>query len=202
MVDNCNDMFLFSEMGIKSTLVLHMLQLWAMEIKAFPLEDRYAHLGFYAFEEHLEKNVGDFMLDLMGNLASNARRHGYGCTPLQYNIATGGSFTRAVLERNPDLHGTIMDCVFSPNQESPTSLAMYFSWAFAMRQADLKHFGIDFEEFVEKEMLGGPLVKANWTLESLSALFQLQYYWKCNVPVPERCSDYSGFLHKLRIQPS
>ena len=183
------------------TLLLRVLQLWGVEINTNSLEDRYAKLAFYAFEGFLREEVRDFMLNLMGKKAIDTRRYGCGYTPLQYQIARGGFFTRAVLRRNPDLNVSVIETYFSPDEESPTSLAMYSSWTFANWRTELDYIGVNLEDFVEKELNRGPLSKAGWISETLLALFQTQHQWGGDIPLMSSCSDCSAFLEEIVIQP-
>ena len=188
--------------SVRSTLLLRVLQLWGVEINTNDLEDQYAELSFCAFEELVGEEVGDFLLNMMGKKGIDAHSHGYGYTSLQYEIAIGGVFTKAVLRWNPDLNASVVDTDFSPYEESPTSLAMYSSWTFVDWRTELGYIGVDFEGFVERELDRGPLLKAGWTSETLLALFQTQYQWECEFLSPSFwCSDCSGELIEISVQP-
>ena len=189
------------EPGVRATLVLRVLQLRSADINTNYLEDQYANLGIYAFEKIIDQEVGDFILNVMGRRAINARSDGCGYTPLQLEIAHGGFYIEEVLRWNPDLHLSTVDTELSPNEESPTSLAMYSSWMFSEWRTKLNYLCVDFEDFVEKELDRGPLLKAGWTSETLLGLFQMKHQRGGDFAGLYYCSDCSEELMEINVQP-
>ncbi|KAG8528319.1 uncharacterized protein KY384_007236 [Bacidia gigantensis] len=63
----------------------------------------------------------------------------------------------------------------SPFHETPTTLALYSSRAFAKWQGTLSAADIDFSSFVIPEVCRDPIREAGWTSESLLAVFETQH---------------------------
>ena len=189
------------EPSVRRSLLIQIFQLWAVEIRTNPLEDMYAHLGFYVFEGLIHETPGNLALKLMGKNSVEARRNCTGYTPLLYQIATGGVYTKAVLDHDPDLHRSSTETDFTPYEESPTSLAMYSSMEFAQWLDDLTDHGVDFEKFSEEELDRGLLLKAGWTSENLLTLFRLRRDWAVDYSSFESCCDCFIPLHEVRVQP-
>ena len=66
--------------------------------------------------------------------------------------------------------------MYGPDAESPLSLAMYSSWAFWAFRNALHGRDLDLKEFARKELeQGSPLLEAGWQMETLTALFELEF---------------------------
>lgn len=77
-----------------------------------------------------------------------------------------------ILTKGADPHLIGFNANISPQKETPTSIAMYNSWAFVSWRSALLRISTDLEIFVRKELKQSPLKKAGWHENSLLSLFQ------------------------------
>ncbi|KAL9043635.1 MAG: hypothetical protein Q9214_003183, partial [Letrouitia sp. 1 TL-2023] len=63
----------------------------------------------------------------------------------------------------------------TPHLETPTSLAMYSSWAFHSWLAFLYLKQVDIVNFIEIEMDQKVLIKQGWSLQTLQTLFNWDF---------------------------
>ena len=66
-----------------------------------------------------------------------------------------------VLSKGLDIHRLDLDYYYSPQEETPTSLAMYSEFAFAHWQYGLNTIKVDLKMFTEEELKKKPLC-ARW----------------------------------------
>ncbi|KAL9627577.1 MAG: hypothetical protein Q9164_007566, partial [Protoblastenia rupestris] len=87
----------------------------------------------------------------------------------------------------------------SPKLESPTSLAMYSSRAFALWRSSVSDAGIDIDNVIGRVLEKGPLFEAGWTRKTLRILFD----WDNEITDPHNwtCSVCGTRIWCLMIQP-
>lgn len=100
-----------------------------------------------------------------------------------------------ILTKGADPHMIGLNDKYSPQKETPTSLALYNSWAFVNWRYTLLQISTDLEIFVEKELQQCPLRNAGWDEKSLLSLFQRHIH---SVVIPkldsscDRCGHFNG----------
>ncbi|KAF6217744.1 hypothetical protein HO133_006571 [Letharia lupina] len=105
-----------------------------------------------------------------------------------------------VLAKGPDLHRRVLDYDYTPQEESPTSLAMYSSWAFTEWLRGLVTIKVKFEEFIDEELKRNPLVHTGWEKETLHDLFA--YHHRPDLDVEGyTCSDCTKPISYNAVQP-
>ena len=106
-----------------------------------------------------------------------------------------------ILTRGADPHLIGFDDYrFSPQKETPTSLAMYSSWAFVNWRYALLQNSTDLEIFVQKELQQSPLKDAGWHENSLLSLFQSHIHPQvdpASYPSCEMCGESITSLVEL-----
>ena len=122
---------------------------------------------------------------------------------IHFRIAEGLS---QVLSKGPDLFRSGFNGTISPRKETPTSLAMYTSWAFERWRDVLISFGVDVENFVKLELEKNQLVHTGWTTPTLLHLFSCDHSEYEPMQDIWDCSDCAAELHatemySLIVQP-
>lgn len=104
-----------------------------------------------------------------------------------------------LLRRGADPHLTGFDRNYSPQQETPTSLAMYNAWAFSSWFRALLGVRTNFYILVKKELQQGSLKRAGWHEESLLSFFQNVLFLNPEQPCSscERCESQTQGLVEL-----
>ena len=118
----------------------------------------------------------DTLLRLGSNFVDNEpKKDGY--SALLICTALADSFERllVILKRNPDLHCVGLDRDRSPHLESPTSLSLYSSWAFASWCRGLAEVGVNDDKFVREELEHAVLFNAGWKVGTLLNLFNHKF---------------------------
>ena len=179
---------------VTNTLILWMLRTSSLELKLNYVEAQYAGLlSWPGLDE-----ASDLLLDLGGEGAIDAVEYIGGYTLL--HLRTAYSFHGIVLARGPDLYRMGFDPDFTPQEESPTSLAMYSSWAFAEWLGGLAQLGMNLENFIDQELEKGPLVHAGWKKETLLGVFTHSYRPDCP-RLDAICCDCAGDISYIEVQP-
>ncbi|CAF9920434.1 hypothetical protein IMSHALPRED_004894 [Imshaugia aleurites] len=107
-----------------------------------------------------------------------------------------------ILARGPNLHGLCFDSSYTPYEESPTSLAMYYSRAFAVWLRGLIDLKVNLEDFIDQELKLNPKVHAGWEKETLLDLFA--HGDRPDLEAPRgmyTCSDCVGIIRPVGVQP-
>ena len=183
----------------KYALAHWMLRISSPKIRINFIEERYAQLLNLAFV--LQDGLPRLLLDLGDERAVDAVERIGGYTVLQTDIGLGVNLCRELLTRGTNLHILGFDPRFSPQPESPTSLAMYSSWAFAYWRDGLYDMRVDLEDFVNQEMKQSPLLKAGWKSRTLLALFKRDFQPDFKLVSTRRCSDCSTVPLVMKVQP-
>lgn len=105
------------------------------------------------------------------------------------------------LSLSPDLHFTAYNSDYSPNTETPTSLAMYSSWAFHSWLAFLLLKQVDIASFVQAEIDQKILIKQGCSAQTLQTLFDWEFVACYDVEDDRICSDCSKCMIALIVQP-
>ncbi|KAL9626781.1 MAG: hypothetical protein Q9164_007795, partial [Protoblastenia rupestris] len=106
------------------------------------------------------------------------------------------------LSKGPDLYPLSFGYFFTPQKETPTSLAMYSSWAFTDWLDGLIAIKVDLEEFIEQELERTYVVHAGWNKQTLLDLFALDYAPDLVLRGVYVCSDCTRRFSTIRVQPS
>ena len=192
------------DIDAKSALLLWMLRLSSFELKTYSNERSYVRLMAYTLPVEPELNkAAELLLNIGGDGAINLASRTSGYTILHNYTAWGmwEAALGAVLARGPDLHRLGSDAYYTPQVESPTSLAMYSSRAFWYWVRALANFKMDFEEFIGKELEQSPLARAGWEKETLLSLFIYGFGSDLYRRYLPNCSDCTRYLYGVKIQP-
>ena len=146
------------------------------------------------------KDAASLFLELGPERAIDTVDKPYGYSMLMWRIAYGKDLIDMV-PFGPNLHLLGFDRAFSPRFESPTSLAMYSSAAFAHWRDFLKDSDVDMDEFVIHETEQGPLKEAGWNSHNLRRLFDLIYTPAFHLQDIWSCCDCGDPIWRLRVQP-
>ena len=190
----------------KLDLLLWMLQVMIPDVKQNFIESIYCFLVYQLLHPIAEDAAG-LLLNACGDKAVDARTSPEDYTVLMDSILCGGARVRTILKYGPNIHATGIERLFSPFSETPTSLALYSSWAFASWQEGLDEINVDLEEFVDLEMQQTPLADAGWRTETLLALFEYGFepYFRLWDPWDLwdqlYCCDCSKYIDSVRVQP-
>lgn len=200
LCDSCNVMN--GEIEAKTALLLWMLKLLSFELKTYFVEHQFVSMLQWVLDPHpgLEE-ASDLLLNLGGAEcidAINPFRDGY--TILQSSIAYANERKdlRTILSRGPDFHRLGHDNDYSPQEETPTSLAMYSEWAFANWLYGLKTVEVNLEIFIEQELERNHVVHVGWEKDTLLDLFAYDYEPRHN---RWSCSDCLDCYFRVKVQP-
>lgn len=189
----------------KSELLLGMLRLSSFELKTNIITSRYAELLFYLLlPEPKLLEASDFLLRLGGPEIIDAVEDGIGAyTALQKNIAYAEQRDdmSVVVARGPDLHRQAFDISYTPYLESPTSLAMYSSWAFADWLHALVDNNVDLEKFIDQELEQNSELHPGWEKDTLLDLFTHSARPDIHIRGKWTCSDCIRNRPAIRVQP-
>lgn len=189
------------DMKAKQDILLSMLQLSTFELKKNIIEEKYADLLFYATQFQLPE-ASDLLLNLGGGGIIDALGNDNDYTNLHFWLAygEGASVVIKLVERGSNLHRLCHDTQYTPYEESPTSLAMYSSYAFAGWAHALGNTEVDLEDFINQELEQNPEVHPGWEKETLLDLFTHGYRPDLHVK-SWRCDDCIQPVHIVRVQP-
>ena len=146
------------------------------------------------------KDAASLFLELGPEKAIDTVDKSYGYSMLMWRIAYGKDLSD-IVPFSPDLHLLGIDKAFSPCLETPTSLAMYSSAAFAHWRDFLKDSNVDIERFAIHETEQGPLKEAGWNSHNLRRLFDLIYTPAFHLQDVGWCCDCGDPIWRLRVQP-
>ena len=189
----------------KITLLLWMLRLLSFELKTYLIERHYSKILDYTVDlpDHRLDQATDLFLKLGGGkIIDVPPYYEDGYTLLHNQLAySRNERLRAVLARGPDLHQLGFARNHTPQKESPTSLAMYSSWAFAGWFRGLVDFEVDLAKFIDQELTQNPMVHAGWEKETLLDLLAYDYEPDLCLRVRWPCSDCKKHNNTARVQP-
>lgn len=97
-------------------------------------------------------------------------------TPLHYYVCfRDDALTRSLVHLGTDLHATGKDSWWSTGNESPTSLSLYSSVAFAAWRQVLEEEHVSLESFIARELQNTRLLSEGWNAQSLMQVFMLNF---------------------------
>lgn len=132
---------------------------------------------------------------------------GYTCLLLHLSLFSrvisefAGRALDITLRSGANTHLVGLDEGCSPQEETPTSLAMYSSFVFIQWRDALLRLSVDLETFVAEELQQSPLRDAGWNEDTLLSLFRgdiqpgfipLEYDYPCGI-----CGDDFGIFAEL-----
>ena len=166
-----------SERNVHFKVLLWMLRLLSLELKTNIIEAQFAHMLYWSFfyqpkPERVE--ASDLLLNLGGHGIINTPRletNGYSVLHLVASDVHREDNVSAVVARGPDLHRRAFETVYTPFEESPTSLAMYSARRFSCWLRALAGVDVNLENFIDQELERNPEVHAGWKKETLLELF-------------------------------
>ncbi|CAD6593136.1 MAG: hypothetical protein ASARMPREDX12_006859 [Alectoria sarmentosa] len=190
----------------KMSLLLWMLRLSGFELKTYLIRQEFLRMLSRTLDSSPKlEEASKFLLNLGGADIINAAIYGTnGYTILHFNVvfATEGR-VNVTLARGSDLYRLGFEDDYTPQYESPTSLAMYSSWAFMVWLHGLVAIEVDIEEYINQELGTNFLVHPGWEKETLHDLFLYNYRPEVDFrePFGTRCSDCSQIIYRVRVQP-
>ena len=188
----------------KVSILIWLLNLTGSDIEGNYVEVCYATLMHLLASNSKAADAVRLLLQLAPKGAIDAKEHPRGFTALQGCVALADNGLSEILSMEPNLHALSRDLLYSPEEETPTSLAMYSSWAFWLFRDGLIVTNVDIDELVYRELdHDGPLANAGWDVPSLRALFN------CHVdpdiylhePWEWTCGDCGTKKEPIRVQP-
>ena len=188
------------EMMAKRTVLSWILRIAGRDVKENFLETEYSYVLYWVLRLEDDDMIRSF-LQSGGINAINSREEDGGYSELHYRAAHALEELEFILMQVPDLHLIGYDGKYSPILETPTSLALYSSLAFANWRYSLHVAGIDIRKFICAEMQQTPMVDAGWTVETLWALFHYTYEADRHWLYPKPCDDCATELKYVRVQP-
>lgn len=155
-------------------LFLWMLQQSAFDFRSNFIEAAYARI-LDQIQVHRSKDAATLLLSLGPEKAIDALDQPNGYSTLMRMIAYAERDLSDYLSFGPDLHLLGLDSFFSPYVESPTSLAMYSSAAFAHWRGCLEQLDVNIDDFIDHETEQTPLKRLGWHRDDLRRLFDLSF---------------------------
>lgn len=193
------------ETEAKIALLLWMLKLLSFELKTYLVEHQFTSMLFWVLNPHpgLEE-ASDLLLNLGGAECIDAIspfEDGY--TVLQRSIAFAVERERisAILSKGPDFHRLGLDNDYTPQEETPTSLAMYSEWAFSDWLHGLGTINVNLEIFTEQELERNHVVHVGWEKDTLLDLFVYDYGPYLDLRHSWDCRDCTERIWYVKVQP-
>ena len=192
-----------------TTLLLWMLQLSNFELKTHRIGERYSEMLGWTLGPGRGPGLDeatDLLLNWGGGWIIDVPPYEMdGYTLLHQLFApsttTDEEYVSAMLVRGPDLYPLGFDKVYTPQRESPTSLAMYSSRAFAVWLCGLVNCGVDLETFADQELEQNLVVHAGWEKETLLDLFAYDYRPDHHLRGLWACNDCTKIIYRVEVQP-
>ena len=192
------------ETEAQSALLLWMLKLLTYELKAYYIRSKVASLldctlcPFPGLEpaSNLLLKLGDAkIIDAQDGIDGYTVLH----TRLAY--ALDPRDVGLVLSKGPNLHLLGFDDHYTLETESPMSLAMYSSWAFADWLHGLVAIGVDLGTFVDQELKNNALIHHGWEQETLHDIFDYPARPDLCFRDLRSCADCGMSTSIVRVQP-
>lgn len=156
--------------GAKTALLVWMCRLSSSEMKLSGTDRHYANLLSWTLLSKGLAEATQLLLRLGGPQSIDTPVYdtgGYNVLHYRVAFAEKKDLVSAVLAQGPDIHRLGFQHDYSPEDESPFSLAMYSSWAFADWLDGLLTIQVDFEEFVTEEIERNSTIHRGWEKETL-----------------------------------
>lgn len=162
--------------NVEAKILLWMLRLSSSEMKANFIEKNCAQMLYFTLHPDPELvEASDLILRLGGHgIIDTTIGNGDGYTILHRRLVHSllNDSLSALLARGPNLHRRCFVEFYTPYDETPTSLAMYSSWAFTSWLHELASIGVDTGRFIDQELEQNPEVHDGWEKETLLHLFE------------------------------
>lgn len=177
--------------NIRTALAMWSLRMLAPDMKNNFVEISAANSLLVAWIAE-SMDVFDFLLKIFDNFIDARVRPGGYSTLMNilfyyHALPRGDPRLKMILTRGADSHLIGFEEKFSPQKETPTSLAMYSARAFSNWREALLQISTDLELFVQKELQQSPLKSAGWHENSLLSLFQSHIHPRYNRRYFSRC---------------
>ena len=184
----------------KRTLLSWILRVTGHDVKENFLEAEYSIILSWVLFLGKDDVIRSW-LQFGGKDAINSRRGNGGYSNLHIRTAHVDSELESILMQMPDLHLIGCHDGYSPILETPTSLALYSTFAFTNWRDSLHVARIDLCEFICAEMQQTPLVDAGWTVKTLWAVFHYTYETDWHLVNHQFCDDCAKKLDAVIVQP-
>ena len=203
LCDGANE--LSGETEAKSALLLWMLKLSTSDLRAYYIRSRFASLLDWTLHPEPSLEQACNLLLMLGDadvIDARDAIDGYNALHSRLANATTPEHISKVLARGPNLHLQGFDQCYTPEKESPMSLAMYSSWAFAYWLHGLIGIEVDLSTFIDQELESNALVHPGWGQETMRDLFDYRGRTDLFFRDLRACSDCRDRdIESVRIQP-
>ena len=176
-----------------------MVRLISDDVKRYFINAKYAEMLLLVVIWPSE-DITTLVLSLGPDKAIEVRPPG-GYSVLLTENAYGNTRDSQILSYGPDPHASGIDSWFSPRLETPTSLAMYSSWAFWGWRDTILNAKIDMATFIGHEIDKGPLTELGWEYDTLHTLFSWDFDPDFLFEDYYSCDDCSALQTFCRVQP-
>ena len=196
-----------SDGNVHSKVLLWILRLLSLELKTNIVEAHFARMldWLFCYEPKPERfEASDLLLNLGGHGIINTPFIGtLGYSVLHVTVSCGfwKDNVSAVVARGSDLHRRGLETLYTPFEESPTSLAMYSERVFSYWLRALADVDVDIENFIDQELERNPEVHAGWEKETLLELFAHGDRPDLHRLDMWTCSDCLERITWVRVQP-
>ena len=189
----------------KLAFLLWMLKLFTDEMRAYYTRSRIVYLLIGTLNPHsgLEP-VSNLLLKLRDVDVIDVTLNGTdGYALLHHRLAHpwGREWVSSVLAIGPNLHLQGFNENYTPEKESPTSLAMYSLRAFADWLRGLVGIEFDLSTFIDQELASNAFVHPGWDKETLRYLFDYPLRPDLDFGNPWDCSDCGDSRLGIWVQP-
>ena len=192
----------------ETALFIWMLRLLNFELKTYFIAKVIANMLSWILNDDIKQDgATGLLLDLGGDgIIDTALWNTDGYTLLHIRVVHAYEGIISVLAYGPDLHQLGFDRLYTPQEESPTSLAMYSERAFSKWRHQLVKIDLDLKKFIDRELERNHLVHAGWEKETFYDLFAYNtIYDHHDLLRPQYgyriCSDCRKENYHLHIQP-
>lgn len=176
LVSLCSGAYSGGRTVVEAKILLWMLRLSSSEMKTNFIEKTCAQMLYYTLYPNPELvEASDLILRLGGHGIFDTNiddEYGYPILHQRLVYIIEEDFLSVVLARGPNFHRRCFSPLYTPYEETPTSLAMYSSWTFTIWLRGLVSIGVDTERFIDQELERNPEVHAGWEKGTLLYLFE------------------------------
>ena len=168
---------LASETGALASFCSQLVRSSSSDIKENFIEENVRRMLFWASDEYAD--LFEFLLGLSPAAALHDNFglfQDYSSLLFRHIPIQNWKIVNLLLAWGADPHYVYKRSSYSPDAQSPLSLAMYSSWTFWAFRNALHSIGLDVKGFVRKELEEGrPLLDAGWQVDTLTALLDLEF---------------------------
>ena len=179
----------------KSALQLSMFKLLSLELKTYCIRSKISDMLLNILVWFPQLEAADLLLAIGGKeMIDEPYYNTDGYTLLHFVVVENcdKKGISRVLEKCPDLHPVGLDDDCTPQKESPTTLAMYSSFAFLNWLTALDNIEVDPERFIQQELFRNPDLHIGWTKDTLLDLWE--YASETGAAVLPDCVCYDGIF--------